>query len=261
MQLVAVFSRILERIRFVLSKISEIQHSKYINFDKQQVIIICDSFIAVISLFISIQLRIGVDSFDSSFLLFNNLIVFGLVSASIFSWLKINNNILNNINKLLLAITASNITFIPLMYFMNVNIDFPLSILIINMFVMSFILIGLKYAYYNLYCRVCTILIGNYESITMFLSSNKEILTNIKVINSNPYLKINLPNNIQVLGNINDLQEIMRFINVNQLTFTNINQVIITNDNISISDKEVLFNLSKQYKFILLQVCTDTNKA
>ena len=261
MQLEVVISKILERIKIIPSKlsysISRVSIRKHINFDNKNVILICDSVIASISLFVSIQLRIGIDFFDSYVVLLSNIVVFGLVSASTFIWFGTNNKSLNNINKLLLAIIVSNVTFIPLMYFMNCNIDIPFSILIINLFVMSCILIGLKYIYYNLHCKVYTLLIGNNESILLFLNSHEgqihNYLQNIRIINSNPYVELSIQNNnIPVIGNINEISNILQL--------NNINQVIITDNNLSRYEKSILLNLSKQHHFILLQNCTYSNE-
>ena len=139
-------SRVLDNI---ISKIS------VNSFNNSTVILIFDSLIASTSLFISIQLRVGIDFFSSSyFLLFNNVFVFGLVSSSIFIWLKISELVspetnefvspetnLNYINKLLLAILLSNTVFIPLMYFMNCNVDLPFAVLIINIQIGNLILL------------------------------------------------------------------------------------------------------------------------
>lgn len=259
MQLGVVISKILERIKYVFSKLSNsicrINISRILVSENKNVILICDSLIASISLLISIQLRIGIDFFDSYILLLNNIIVFGLVSASTFIWFKINNKLL--INKLLLSIIASNIIFIPLMYFMDCNIELPFSLLIINIFVMSFILIGLKYIDYNLHNKLYTLLIGDSESILLFLKLHEDRILDyfpdIRIINTNPYIDITTNSNIPVLGNINDISNI--------LELNKVNQVIITNNDLPDYDKNMLFNLSKQYKFIIVQNYIHSNKS
>ena len=57
---------------------------------------------------------------------------------------------------------------------------------------------------------------------------------------------------IPVIGSIVDLQNIIKSITVNQ--------VIITNEKLSDDDNTTLYNLSQQYKFLLLQVYISISK-
>lgn len=242
----------------VISKIhkvlgSVIQKLSNIKFDNPNTVLICDVLIASISLLLSIQLRIGLDFFSNSYLLlFNNILVFGLVSASISNWIKINNFSLDNINKVILVVLISNITFIPFMYWMCWNSDLPLAILIINIFIMSFLLISIRFIYNNFFKpKVYTLLIGNNESIVLFLNLYKDTiinnLKNIGIINTNPETNIDKRIAIPIMGNISELSDIIKVINVNQ--------IIITNNELHTDYKEILFILSQQNKFMLLQIC------
>lgn len=250
----------LEVIKNIISRVLDSIISKISvnSFNNSTVILIFDSLIASTSLFISIQLRVGIDFFSSSyFLLFNNVFVFGLVSSSIFIWLKINNQSLDYINKLLLAILLSNTTFIPLMYFMNCNIDLPFAVLVINVFVMSVLLIGSRFIYYNLFrVKLYTLLIGNNDSITSLLNSyGNTIFNNLKdigIINTDPNTMIDSRISIPVIGSIVDLQDIIKSITVNK--------IIITDDALLDDNRNILYILSQQYKFLLLQVYTSVNK-
>ena len=123
---------------------------------------------------------------------------------------------------------------------------------------MSFLLIGFRYTYYNFFkTKSYALLIGNNESIITFLNLYEEtIINNLKhigIINTNPNINISSEINIPVIGNINDLQSIIKLININQ--------IIIIDDNLSIGNKDSLFTLSKQYKFLLVQLYTCANQS
>ena len=254
MQLELIKDRIFKVLDSLLYRISSI------SFEDTNVILVCNSVMSSISMFISIQLRIGMDFFSSSYLLlFNNVFVFGLVSASVFVWFKVNIQSLhyNDINKLLLSVLVSNFTFVPLLYLMNWTSDVPFAVILINIFVMSVLLLGLRYVYFILFsAREYTLLIGNRNSISVFLNSQNnviyEFLNNIGVINTNPDIPIYIKNKIQVIGNIMDLSYI--------ISRTNIKQVIIIDSNLQDDYKDLLFKLSKQHKFLLVQTCTSINK-
>ena len=256
MQLEAIKNIVFRTFNNVILKIL---HVNNISFTNPIIILVCDSLIASISFIISIQLRIGIDYFYSSyFLLFNNVFVFGLVSASVFTWLKVNNQSLSYINKLLLAILLSNTIFIPLMYLMNCNSNLPFALIVINMFVMSVLLVGFRYIYYSFFkTKSYTLLIGDNESIINFLNSYEEIIINnlkyIGIINANPNINITSEINIPVICDINNLQNIIKLINVNQ--------IIIIGDVISSDNKNSLSILSNQYKFLLVQLYTNMNKS
>lgn len=249
MQLEAIKDIILKLFGSIIIKILD---SK---LDNPIIILIFDGLVASISLLISIQLRIGLSSLNSSILLFNNIFVFGLVSVSIFIWLKSNNQLLNHVNKLLISVVLSNTIFIPLMYLMCRNNDLPFTTVIINMFVMSCLLIGSRFIYYNFKFKSYTLLIGNNKSIIMFLRSYKntiiDTLKYIGIINTNPNININNGIEIPVVGNISELPNIIRLIDVSQ--------IIIIDNELSNDDREVLFVLSQQYKFLLVQVYTYAN--
>ncbi len=253
MQLEVIKNAVIKIFYYTIYKMSRISITNPI------VILITNSLIASIALFLSIQLRIGISFFSFSYLLLiNNLFVFGLVSASIFIVLQINNQSLHNkdINKLLLSVLIANILYIPLMYLMFKNIEIPLvSTIITNIFVMSCILMGVRYVYNIAFKpKSYILLLGNSDSISLFLNSyNNTInnnLDNIGIINTNPKMQIDPAVNVPVIGNIADLNYIISTINISQ--------VIITDNDLSTDDEELLFVLSKHYKFLVLQ--TNINK-
>ncbi|MBQ9441204.1 MAG: hypothetical protein IJU54_02255 [Alphaproteobacteria bacterium] len=254
MKLEAIKNRIVKVLDICLYKISSI------NFNNPNVILVCDSLIASTSLLISVQLRVGIACFDSSYLaLFNTFVVFGLVSAGTFIWLKASNQSFkyNDINRLLLSILISNTIFVPLLYFMHWNSGLPFSIIVINIFVMIVLLLGLRYVYFILFkMNDYTLLIGNRSSISIFFNSYNDVMNcpvnNMGIINTNPDIPIYSKTNIPVIGNIMDINYI--------ISRTNVNQVIITDSAIIGKYKEKLIDLSKKYKFLLVEICANTNK-
>lgn len=109
-------------------------------------IVLFDSFVAFLSIFVSIHLRIGMDFLDYSPLyIVKNMLVFGLVSSSVFLWFQTYQSFwrytsVEDVAPIFLSVIISNIIFFPLMMLMNQEDFLPYSILIINMFVLSLML-------------------------------------------------------------------------------------------------------------------------
>ncbi|MDR1488149.1 MAG: hypothetical protein LBI26_00135 [Holosporales bacterium] len=110
-------------------------------------ILIFDSFIAFLSIFISIHLRVGMDFLDySPVYIIKNMLVFGLVSSSIFLFLQTYQSFwkytsVEDIIPVFFSVILSNIIFFPLMMLMNQEDFLPYSVLVINVFVLAIILI------------------------------------------------------------------------------------------------------------------------
>ena len=113
----------------------------------QYLVLAFDGFMAFLSLFISIHLRIGMDFLDYTPLyILKNMLVFGLVSASIFLWLQTNQafwryTTIEDVLPVFLSAALANLLFFPLMMLMNQEDFLPYSILVINVFVLSFSLL------------------------------------------------------------------------------------------------------------------------
>jgi O-antigen biosynthesis protein WbqV len=109
-------------------------------------ILLFDSVVAFLSIFISIHLRIGMDFLDySQSYIIKNMFVFGLVSSSVFLWLQIHQSFwrytsIEDMAPIFLSVILSNLLFFPLMILMNQEDFLPYSVLIINIFVLSFML-------------------------------------------------------------------------------------------------------------------------
>ena len=125
----------------------------------QVTILILDSLIAFLSIFVAIELRIGEDFSDYSILyIVKNMLVFGLVSASVFLWGRTNlpfwkytSN--KDIVQIFLSSVIANIAFSPLMTLMNQEDFLPYSILIINIFILSFMLLAPRILSYFFYMQ------------------------------------------------------------------------------------------------------------
>lgn len=110
-------------------------------------ILFFDSFIAFLSLFVSIHLRIGMDFLDySPIYVIKNMLVFGLVGSSVFLWFQTHQSFwrytsIEDIIPIFLSVVISNIIFFPLMMLMNQEDFLPYSVLIINIFVLNFMLL------------------------------------------------------------------------------------------------------------------------
>ncbi len=110
-------------------------------------ILILDSFLSFLSFFISIHLRIGMDLLDYSlFYILKHMLVFSLVSASVFLWFKTHLPFwkymtIDDMYPIFLAVIIANVLFFPLMMLMNSSDFLPYSILVINVFVLCFCLI------------------------------------------------------------------------------------------------------------------------
>jgi O-antigen biosynthesis protein WbqV len=110
-------------------------------------VLVFDSFIAFLSIFISIHLRIGMDFLDySPSYIIKNMVVFGLVSSSVFLWLHIYQSFwkymsIEDVVSIFLSVVLSNLIFFPLMVLMNQEDFLPYSVLIINVLVQNVMLL------------------------------------------------------------------------------------------------------------------------
>ncbi len=150
------FGRILDKMqKKIIARISNVFFEKSKKESKRtqhgmnsrHSIVLFDSFVAFLSIFISIHLRIGMDFLDySPFYIIKNMLVFGLVSSSVFLWFQTYQSFwrytsVKDVTPIFLSVIISNIIFFPLMMLMNQEDFLPYSILIINMFTLSFMLI------------------------------------------------------------------------------------------------------------------------
>jgi O-antigen biosynthesis protein WbqV len=122
-------------------------------------ILAIDSFMAFLSIFISIHLRIGMDFLDySPKYILKNMLVFGLVSSSVFVRMQTYQSFwrytsIEDMPPIFLSVVFSNILFFPLMMLMNREDFLPYPILVINAFVLTLLLVLPRFLSRILYNR------------------------------------------------------------------------------------------------------------
>lgn len=202
-----------------------------------------DAFLAFLSLFISIHLRIGMDFLDySPAYILKNMLVFSLVSTSIFLWLQTYQafwryTTIEDMTPIFLSVILANLLFFPLMMLMNQGDFLPYSVLIINVFVLSISLMFPRFL-----CRIVynqklskiqkfdaivqnktqttyvprVLLIGNLESVEAF---SREVISNDDVsFNLAPLGILTLDQadigrtikGIPILGELRDIDKVMQ---------------------------------------------------
>lgn len=154
-------------------------------------VLIFDSFLAFLSIFISIHLRIGMDFLDySPIYILKNMLVFGLVSSSIFLWLQTYQafwryTTIEDMMPIFLAVILSNLLFFPLMMLMNQGDFLPYSVLVINVFVLSIILMVPRFLSRMFYNQKLS-KIRRFESITSRRGSRSTEIPQVILIGSIP---------------------------------------------------------------------------
>ncbi|MDP2194247.1 MAG: hypothetical protein Q8K36_06955, partial [Alphaproteobacteria bacterium] len=109
-------------------------------------VMIHDGLMAFISLFVAIYLKVGDEFLDySPGYLFKNLLVFMLISLSIFSWAKTYKTLwrfiaVEDLWPLSLAVVIANLVYLPAMHLLSIDEVLSKSILILNVFVMIILL-------------------------------------------------------------------------------------------------------------------------
>ena len=105
-----------------------------------QSVLIFDSFIAFLSFFISIHIKVGMEFIDySPIYILKNMLVFGLVSASVFLWTHTYQSYwkytsVADIIPVIFSVFLINILFFPMMILMNQDDALPYSVIIVNFF-------------------------------------------------------------------------------------------------------------------------------
>lgn len=245
-------------------------------------ILIFDSFVAFLSLFISIHLRIGMDFLDySPMYILKNMFVFGLVSASVFSWIQTYQTFwrytsVEDMVPIFISVILANALFFPLMMLMNQEDFLPYSILVINAFVLSFMLMVPRFLSRILYNQKIkkqkkfdaiikrsetsseipdVLLIGNIDSAEAFF---REVVSNEDVtFNFNPVgillidqMEIGrVIKGIPILGELRDISVIMRNLH-KEGKFPR--QIVITEKILSDNAKRFLIKFSQEHGILLM---------
>lgn len=250
----------------------------------QYAVLIFDSFVAFLSIFISIHLRIGMDFLDySPAYIMKNMFVFGLVSSSVFLWLQTHQSFwrytsVEDMMPIFLSVILSNLIFFPLMMLMNQEDFLPYSVLIINVFVLSVMLLTPRFLSRMMYNQRMNkmkkfdkltqreeaqvdmppvLLIGNNSSVEVFL---REVVINEDVtFNFDPVgiLSISDPDvgrtikGVTILGEIRDLARVLRTLH-EEGVFPR--QIVITEKAIPDNIKNFLVRYVQEHGLLLMHV-------
>ena len=218
-------------------------HYRHSSMTSSYFVLAFDAFLAFLSLFISIHLRIGMDFLDySPAYILKNMLVFSLVSTSIFLWLQTYQafwryTTIEDMPPIFLSVILANLLFFPLMMLMNQGDFFPYSVLIINVFVFSISLMIPRFLCKIVYNQKLSkiqkfdaivrnksqttyiprvLLIGNVESVEAF---SREVISNDDVsFNLNPIGILTLEQadigrtikGVPILGELRDIDKVMQ---------------------------------------------------
>ncbi|MDR1034480.1 MAG: hypothetical protein LBL32_00895 [Holosporales bacterium] len=248
-------------------------------------ILIFDSVVAFLSIFISIHLRIGMDFLDySQSYIIKNMFVFGLVGSSVFLWLQIHQAFwrytsIEDMAPIFLSVLLSNLLFFPLMILMNQEDFLPYSVLIINVFVLSLMLMIPRFLAKMIYNQKMNkfkkygdphkghgrkqidspqvILIGSSASAEVFL---REVIINEDVtFNFTPIgiLSLDLDDigriikGIPILGEVRDIGRVLRELALDGITPR---QIVITEKTVPESLKDFLARYVQDHELLLMHV-------
>ncbi|MDR1390923.1 MAG: hypothetical protein LBI95_00940 [Holosporales bacterium] len=245
-------------------------------------ILVFDSFIAFLSILVSIHLRIGMDFSEySQIYIFKNMFVFSLVSSSVFLWFQIYQSFwrytaVEDLVSIFFSSTLSNIVFFPLMLLMNQENFFPYSLLIINTLVLSLMLILPRFLTKVLYDHRLkrtkkfdalekrmgrlsntskVLLVGASASVESFF---REVISNEDVIFDFDAVGIltldqsdvgRIIKGIPILGELRNIHDILRTLSKEEV-FPK--QVVITEKFLSESAKKFLVKYTQEHGLLLL---------
>jgi O-antigen biosynthesis protein WbqV len=247
-------------------------------------ILIFDSFVAFLSIFISIHLRIGMDFLDyAPAYILKNMLVFGLVSSSVFTWMQIHQSFwqyttIEDLCPISLAVILADILFLPLMLLMNREDFLPYSVLIINTFVLTLMLIiprllskvlhnqrlkktrkmQVRCAGQNAQAEnPMVLLVGSKESAEVFLSeivSNDDITFNfdpVGILTFDPLDVGRVIRGVSIVGELRDIHTVLRTVKADGIVPR---QIVITDKSIPENAKKFLVKYVKDHGLLLIHV-------
>ncbi|MDR0630758.1 MAG: hypothetical protein LBF70_01875 [Holosporales bacterium] len=275
-----IFAKIAKILRIVFyttlkDKNLRIKYNKTQTIASLYTVLIFDSFIAFLSIFMSIHLRIGIDFLDySPSYIIKNMVVFGLVSSSIFLWLQTYQSFwrytsTEDIVSVFLSVALSNLLFFPLMLLMNQEDFLPYSILAINIFVQSIMLLMPRFLTRMLYDKRMKklrfiandippiLILGNSNSVEVFLQevfANEDIPFNfmpIGILTFNPDDVGRSIKGISIVGEVKNIGKVL-----NELQRENIfpKQIVVTEKSIPEAAKSILMRYVKEQGLLLMHV-------
>ncbi|MDR3031461.1 MAG: hypothetical protein LBU35_03705 [Holosporales bacterium] len=262
------------------TKSNNAQHSS-LNFS--YAILTFDSFVAFLSVFISIHLRIGMDFLDySPSYIVKNMFVFALVSASVFLWLQTHQTFwkytsIEDMTPIFLSVILSNVIFFPLMILMNQEDFLPYSVLIINVFVLTFLLLIPRFLARMIYNQRINkmkrfdnitrrekqldipkvLLIGNTESIDVFLREvviNDEVSFNCKpvgILTLTPADIGRIIKGVPIVGDIRNLIGVLKELNASGESPS---QLVMTEKTMPDNVKKFLVKYVQDHGLLLMHV-------
>jgi FlaA1/EpsC-like NDP-sugar epimerase len=287
-----------KRIDSMIERIAEVSNSIFLktrrsgkgmrrdiaNVHQSYAILIFDSFVAFLSIFISIHLRIGMDFLDySPAYIIENMLVFGLVSASVFAWMQTHQlfwqyTTIEDLVPISLSVILSDILFFPLMLLMNREDFLPYSTLIINTFVLTLMLVIprlLSRMLHNQRLRTMRmqgasngaqnaslanpriLLVGSKESAEVFLNeivSNDDVTFNfepIGILTFDPLDVGRVIRGVSIVGELRDIHEVLKTVRADGIA---LRQIVITEKSIPENAKKFLVKYVKDHGLLLMHV-------
>ncbi|MBQ7524697.1 MAG: hypothetical protein IJT08_03760 [Alphaproteobacteria bacterium] len=242
-----------------------------------------DSVLAFLSIFISIHLRIGMDFLDySPAYILKNMFVFGLVSSSVFLWLQTyqsfwRHTTIEDMPPIFLSVILSNLLFFPLMMLMNRNDFLPYSVLFVNIFVLSIMLIVPRFLCRMMYNQQQSkmkrfgnadrrgtpvdipkvLLVGSSSSIETFFGevvANDDVTFNFEPVGILSLEQTDVGHTIRgipVLGELRDIQLVFRELNRSGVSPK---QLVISEKMLPESAKKFLIRYAEAHDLLLLHV-------
>lgn len=257
-------------------------HYKHSSTVSPYFVLAFDAFLAFISLFISIHLRIGMNFLDySPSYILKNMLVFSLVSTSIFLWMQTYQSFwryttIEDMTPIFLSVILANMLFFPLMMLMNQGDFLPYSVLIINVFVLSISLILPRFLCRMIYNQKLSkikkfdtivqnsvqatqaprvLLIGNIDSVEAFsreILSNKDISFNLEpvgILTLEPADIGRIINGIPILGELRDVPQVMQMLSKAEVSPE---QLVITEKQLSDNAKKFITRFAQKSNILLL---------
>ncbi len=245
-----------------------------------QSVLIFDSFIAFLSFFISIHIKVGMEFIDySPIYILKNMLVFGLVSASVFLWTHTYQSYwkytsVADIIPVIFSVFLINILFFPMMILMNQDDALPYSVIIVNFFVLTIMLMiprfMTKILYDNKINKIYKIksiqnyinpdkalLVGTPASVDIFLRdvlSNEETQFNFDPVAILSLNQIDVGHSIKgipVLGDIKHVKSVFRTLLRDKIMPK---QIIITEHTLPEELKKILISHSQANNILLVHV-------
>jgi O-antigen biosynthesis protein WbqV len=247
-------------------------------------VLVFDSFIAFLSIFLSIHLRIGMDFLDySPSYIIKNMVVFGLVSSSVFLWLHIYQSFwkymsIEDVVSIFLSVILSNLIFFPLMVLMNQEDLLPYSVLIINVLVHNVMLLIPRFLTKSVYNQKIKklkesqrlirksksplsmtpiLLLGSSGSVESFLQEviiNEDIpfnFTPVGILALNPEDVGRTIKGIPIVGEVSNISAILEDMQRRHMLPR---QIVVTEKSIPKSMKDFLIEKVQDYGLLVLHV-------